>query len=170
MLRIDTTLSDWLLTELASWYDSTQGEDTTRTDRLQKRASELRAMMRTSYEDKLLGNIEEDIWRYHHELWQRDLDEIDTLIRTSTISMPREEFLRRAKRPLELLQTAADQYVAQTAEERRRLLQFLCSNYTISDGTLTVSMRSPFDALAKAAESEDWLGVLAEYRTAVLAS
>ena len=157
-LRIDTTLSDWLLSELALWYDSTQGDDTTRTERLQQRASELRAMMRSSYEDKLLGNIDEDTWRSHHDAWQRDLDEIDTLITTSAISMPREEFLRRARKPLELLQTAADQYVAQTPEERRRLLQFVCSNYTISDGTLTVSMRSPFDALAKAAESGDWLG------------
>jgi hypothetical protein len=105
-----------------------------------------------------LGNINEDTWRAHHDAWQRDLDEIETIIRTTTFSIPREEFLQRAKRPLELLQTAADQYVAQTPEERRRLLHIMCSNYTISDGTLTVSMRSPFDALAKAAESGDWLG------------
>lgn len=62
-LRIDTTLGDWLISELAAWYDGTHGEDATRTERLQKRASELRAMMRASYEDKLLGNIDEDTWR-----------------------------------------------------------------------------------------------------------
>src|SRR5207244_810381 len=48
--------------------------------------------------------------------------------------------------------------LAQSAEERRRLLQFICSNYTISEGTLTVSMRSPFETLAKAAESGDLAG------------
>jgi hypothetical protein len=38
----------------------------------------------------------------------------------------------------------------------------------MSGGTLTVTMRSPYGALAKMKESKDWLGVLAEYRTAVL--
>jgi hypothetical protein len=136
-LQIDTTMSEWLLSELATSYDAMHDEDGTRTTQLEQRA------MRSSYEDKLLGNIDETTWREHHDAWQHDLDEIETIIRTTTISMPR--------------------------EERRRLLQIMCSNYTISDGTLTVSMRSPFDALAKAAESGDWLGGLAEYRTAVLA-
>jgi hypothetical protein len=40
----------------------------------------------------------------------------------------------------------------------------------MNDGTLTVTMRSPYGALARMKESEDSLGVLAEYRTAVLAA
>ena len=157
-LQIDATTSEWLINELAASYDAMHDEDGTRTMQLQQRANELRAMLRSAYEDKLLGNIDESTWREHHDAWQHDLDEIETIIRTTTLSIPREEFLRRVKRPFELLQTAADQYVAQPPAERRRLLQILCSNYTINDGTLTVSMRSPFDALAKAAESGDWLG------------
>src|SRR5882762_6308514 len=39
---------------------------------------------------------------------------------------------------------------------------------TINDGNLTVSIRSPFDALRAAVESGDWLGGRDNYLTAIL--
>jgi hypothetical protein len=56
--------------------------------------------------------------------------------------------------------------------ERRRkdaaLLKTNCANYAMHDGSMSVSMRSPFNAF-QAVQTGGWLGVLDEYRTAVLA-
>jgi|GEM_PF-3301959 len=52
--------------------------------------------------------------------------------------------------------------------QKAQLLDMLCSNYTVKDGSITVAMRSPFNALLKAVQGKDWLGVLDEVRTAAL--
>ncbi len=70
----------------------------------------------------------------------------------------KEELLRRAQEPIELAQTARDQYLAQSPRERQRFLKIVLSNCTMNDGSLDVRMASPFDILAKAKESGDWLG------------
>jgi hypothetical protein len=36
------------------------------------------------------------------------------------------------------------------------LLKTLVSNYTVTDGSLTVTLRSPFDLLAQGGKSKDW--------------
>ncbi len=46
----------------------------------------------------------------------------------------------------------------QNARERHQLLKTLLSNCTMTNGSLDVQMASPFDILAKAKESGDWLG------------
>jgi hypothetical protein len=46
-LQIDTTMSEWLLSELAASYDAMHDDDGTRTMQLQQRANELRAMLRS---------------------------------------------------------------------------------------------------------------------------
>jgi hypothetical protein len=98
------------------------------------------------------------------------LDELEHALAASAPTLQREGLLAAAHRPIELAQTAAPQYLTQNATEKREVLRALLSNCTMNDGTLTVTMRSPYGALARMKESEDWLGVLAEYRTAVLAA
>lgn len=94
--------------------------------------------------------------------WQ---GELDTLTQKHETTESKEEFLKRIRTPLELAQTAAEQYVRQGATEKTRLLQTPCSNYTVTDGSLTVSMHSPLDLLLRGAEEGDWLGVLDKVRT-----
>lgn len=73
-------------------------------------------------------------------------------------TLQREDFLAAVHQPIELAQTAARQYLTQNATEKREVLRTLVSNCTMNDGTLTVTMRSPYSALAKMKESEEWLG------------
>lgn len=49
---------------------------------------------------------------------------------------------------MELAQHAADLFAAQTAIEKRRLLEFVLSNSFWAHGTLTPEFRQPFDMLA----------------------
>jgi site-specific DNA recombinase len=157
-LRIDDAISEWIETELGHWFDDLATRDESKTRQLQKRRTDLQRLLSASYEEKLLGRIDEETWRGHDARWKAEIGELDAAIEAQAPSMTREEFLARVRTPLELVQTAAAQYLRQTEEERARLLKTVCSNYTASDGSITLQMRSPFDALAKAAESGDWLG------------
>lgn len=59
--------------------------------------------------------------------------------------------VHRSRSPLELLQNAASQYVTQSMTEKVHLVRMPLLELTVADGSITVAMRSPFDALAKAA-------------------
>ena len=157
-LAIEEAVSDWIINDLATGYDDHATRDTQASNRTQQRLDQLRDLQAKSYEDKLHGTISETAWREHHERWQREAEELEAQIATAAPRVSREEFLRIVRTPLELAQHAATQYIAQNEAEKARLLKILCSNYRVDAGTITVQMRSPFDALLKAAQSGDWLG------------
>jgi hypothetical protein len=70
--------------------------------------------------------------------------------------------------PYKLLQVAPTLYVTQEPAEKARLLKTMVSNYTITDGSVSVVLRSPFDVLARGAKTRKWWSVLLDCRTAVL--
>jgi site-specific DNA recombinase len=155
-LRIATAISEWIAAELSHWFEEHTRADRNRNAHSEKRITELQRLIAASYEEKLLGRLDENTWEEHTRRWKEELAELQERIRPK--GTDRDDFLRRVRSPLELAQTAANQYLRQESQERARLLKTLCSNYTAIDGTITIQMRSPFDALAKAGESGDWLG------------
>lgn len=157
-LRIDTAISEWIEKELVHWFDDRNTRDETKTRQLLKRRPDLQRLVAANYEEKLLGRIDEQTWRDHDARWKAEIAELNLAIEAQAPSMTREDFLARVRTPLELVQNAAAQYLRQSAKERARLLKTICSNYTADSGSIRLQMRSPFDALAKAAESGDWLG------------
>jgi hypothetical protein len=80
------------------------------------------------------------------------------------------DLLAAARKPVELLQAAPTLYVTQDAAEKARLLKTLVSNYTITDGSVSVVSRSPFGVLARGVKTKEWWSVLTDYRTALLAA
>lgn len=110
------------------------------------------------YEAKLLGRLTEQASQAHNERWQQELDELEHALAASAPTIKRAEVLAAADRPIELAQIAARQYLTQNATEKREVLRELLSNCTTNDGSLTVTMRSPYGVLAKMKENEAWLG------------
>jgi hypothetical protein len=156
-IAIDDRLTDFLLHELGDWYDETTRTQTTSTERLRNastsyRGSRLQAMTRSSSGAR----------RRRMAIAQRPLAagrrRVGARARRKRSALQREEFLAVAHRPIELAQTAERQYLTQNATEKREVLRTLLSNCTMQDGSLSVTMRSPFDVLAKLQEGEDWLG------------
>jgi hypothetical protein len=60
---------------------------------------------------------------------------------------------------LELARGAKSLFLRQDPAEQRRLLKTLLSNCTLQGSTLCPTYRKPFDVLAKANETGNWLGV-----------
>ena len=105
---------------------------------------------------KLLGTIDQDFWQERTTAWQHERDELRAELSRNEQVIPHEEFLAAARHPIELLQRAPDLYVTQEPSEKAGLLKTLVSNYTVTDGSLTVTLRSPFDLLAQGGKSKDW--------------
>jgi hypothetical protein len=111
--------------------------------RLKKRLTELDRLAASAYEEKLLGTIDQDFWQERTIAWQHERDELRAELSRNEQVIPHEEFLAAARHPIELLQRAPDLYVTQEPSEKTGLLKTLVSNYTVTDGSLTVTLRSP---------------------------
>ena len=157
-LTIDEDMTEFLLHELGDWYDERTKTEATSTERSRKRITELQHLQAASYEEKLLGRITDAAWRAHRERWQEELDEHQAALAGATTTLERDAFLTAARQPIELAKTAARQYLTQPPAAKRDVLRSLLSNCTMNDGTLSVTMRSPYDVLAKMAACPDWLG------------
>ncbi len=86
----------------------------------------------------------------------REIAEIEEELGAVERAPSKEEILAAARRPIELLEAAPNLYVSQGPAEKARLLKTMVSNFVVNDGNVSVSMRSPFDVLARGAKTQDW--------------
>ena len=153
-LQIDEAVSEWILAELEELHD--KGTDEAALKRLVSRRKALQGLQAKAYEEKLLGKIDEGFWAQRNAAWQTELAEINTELAGIENAPAKADLLAAARKPVELLQAAPTLYVTQDSAEKAKLLKTLVSNYTITDGSLSVVLRSPFDVLARGARTEDW--------------
>jgi site-specific DNA recombinase len=153
-LQIDEAVSEWLLAELEKLHD--QGMDEAALKRLVSRRKALQGLQARAYEDKLLGKIDEAFWAERNAAWQTELAEINWELLSIENAPPKADLLAAARKPVELLQVAPTLYVTQDPAEKARLLKTIVSNYTITDGSVSVVLRSPFDVLARGAKTGKW--------------
>jgi site-specific DNA recombinase len=153
-LQIDEAVSEWLLGEIEKLHD--EGLDEATMKRLVSRRRALQRLQSQAYEDKLLGKIDEGFWRERSAAWQAELAEINGELQTIENAPSKADLLAAARKPVELLQVAPTLYVTQEPSEKARLLKTMVSNYTITDGSVSVVLRSPFDVLARGARTGEW--------------
>jgi site-specific DNA recombinase len=167
-LQIDEARSEWIVRELARWYDDGSEKEAARADRVRARLSEIAHLRAASYEDKLLGRVPEDTWSAINDRWKAEEVGLRDELAALKPTIERAAFLRASRDPFELLQDAATQYLRRDAAEKGRLLRTCCSNLVVTDGNVSIQLRSPFHIIAKMAGSTDWLASVDEYRTAIL--
>lgn len=153
-LQIDQAVAEWLLGEIEKRHD--EGTDEATLKRLVSRRKALQRLQAQAYEDKLLGKIDEGFWRERSASWQEELSGINGELAAVENAPSKADLMEAARRPIELLQVAPTLYVTQEAPEKARLLKTMVSNYTISDGSVSVVLRSPFDVLMRGAKEGKW--------------
>jgi hypothetical protein len=100
--------------------------------------------------------VSEQTWREVSGKWEAAAAELRAELVTIQPAMKRSEFLQAVRAPFELAETARTKFVTQSAFEKGRLLKTCCSNLIVTDGSVAISMKSPFDVLMKIAGSPDW--------------
>ncbi len=89
--------------------------------------------------------ITEDFWRNQTHKLQREKDEL--IIKLEAFNKADKEYFINAGLILELCKNAYDLYFRQSPEEKRRLLNLVCSNFTYKDGKLDIELKEPFNEI-----------------------
>jgi len=110
---------------------------------LQKQYQRQQDRLDRMYIDKLDGAISQDYFDRMSGAFQKERDDI--LRKTEQHQSAHETYLEEGVRLLELAQRAVILYEKQEMQEKRRLLDFVCSNSTWKDERLIQQYRKPFD-------------------------
>jgi hypothetical protein len=130
---------------LPGWFEArTQREAQVAALNIQKERFESR--LERMYLDKLDGNLAEDEYIRMSNKFRSELSDIRCNL--EKLQAPDEGRIDSKVRVLELAQSAASLYSAQVPEEKRKLLNLVCSNSTWASGELMANYNKPFDIIA----------------------
>jgi hypothetical protein len=155
-LAIEGATSAWLETELGHAHERELASVADEVQRLRQQKGRLERLQDDAIEKQADGQIAESHWRRLNTRYQAEIDAIDARMETCSVAPPRDMFLAAARKPIELLQRAADVWVSRNSPLKSEIVKTLFIELEIADGSLTPVYRSPFHALAAGVESGDW--------------
>ena len=145
-LIFDDEVMDWIVEAL---HQSHSDEKRTRQEaiaRLRVEQTKLQNRLDRLYEDRLDGFIEPAFFERKTREWKHTQARlIEQIAQHEAANL---DYFADGVRLLELSTKAYFLFKEQKPHEKRRLLNFVCSNSTWKDRTLTATFRQPFDILA----------------------
>ena len=151
-LHFDPEALTWIGEELRADDKAAERERERDARRLQTELDRLQRRQETLYDDRLEGRIDVEFFGRMSDKMRNEEARIQDRLRTLEAAQAPE--VDQAVETLELARNAKRLYdLQQDPLQKRRLLNFLCSNSTWKGGKLTVEYRQPFDVLAVAARS-----------------
>ena len=112
----------------------------------QDEQSKLQNRLDKLYDDRLDGFIEPDFFERKSREWRQTQKRLTDQI--AEYENAAHDYVQDGVRLLELAKKAYFLFKQQNSSEKRKLLNFVCSNSTWKDQTLTATLRQPFDLLA----------------------
>ena len=116
-----------------------------RLKQIQPQIKKLESRMLALYDDKIDGVITEEFYKQKRDLWQNQLD--DYQLEITALTNTQKEIFKRIENALELCKDLSGAYLRHTDEEKRILLNLLCSNFFYDGSKLTITIKEPFKAL-----------------------
>ncbi|MEJ0076847.1 MAG: recombinase family protein [Alphaproteobacteria bacterium] len=140
---------EWLTRALRESHVDQAKEHAAAIERLQTEYDGLQARIQAAYTDKLDGSIDKGMFESLTARWRKEqtrlLDEI------ALHQVADQAYLDEGVRLLEVASNARWMFGRREPSDKRRLLNFVLSNSTWRDNTLTPEWRQPFDLLAETA-------------------
>ena len=144
--------------------EKSAGEATRRIKGLTARLTQLRNWKEQSYVDKLEGEISEADWKSFTEKWDSEASSIQYSLDVS--QRESSDIEMSVSRILELSQRLPELWDRRNNEEKRKLVDLLYSNCTLTGPSLSVTYRKPFSYIAEGNKTQDWLALVDYLRTA----
>ncbi len=148
-LVFDQKVLDWVREALLASHADLRKEHEEAVKRLQAGYQRLQNRIEGMYVDKLDGRVSAAFYDQKCQEWRQEqsrcLQEIELHQSADTSCMA------DGVRLLELAHNAQRLFAKQGPREKRRLLSFMLSNCTWSDGQIEANFRQPFDMIAKTA-------------------
>lgn len=115
---------------------------------VQARIAKLQKMIDKCYEDKLEGNISNDYWHEKTKAWQEEKDLL--IIKLTALNKANKDYLINAGFILEICEGAYNRFLSKPPEEKRKLLNLVCSNFSFNNESVDVELVSPFKEIFEA--------------------
>lgn len=148
----DETLT-WIVAALKASQKDELGFHRQVVDDLNRERGKIRSRISQAYEDKLDGQIDEQMWSDLHVKYKTQQETLERQL-SAHLTADR-TYLQQGVQILELANRAYNLYLQQPHEERTKLLQFLLLNSTLKDGNLCVTYRKSFDMLANGVSHQE---------------
>ena len=146
-LRTDSEVLAWVV---AALKESHQDEKKYHEDiilGLQNKYHQLQMRIDAMYDDKLDGRIDQDFYDRKSSEWKIEQDVI--LKKIERHQGANRAYFDDGVQLLELAQRAVVLYEKQDMQEKRRIINFVCSNSLWKDGRIIPNYRQPFDMIAE---------------------
>lgn len=145
-LRMDEKKHAWIVQALReSQHDEKEYHEKV-LKKLRADYDRIRDRLNAMYVDKLDGIVDAEFFQQKATEWKLEQEKIREQINRH--EKAEHTYLREGIKLLELTQRAQALFDEQPAEERARLLKYVCSNSAWKNGGLTVHFRKPFDIIA----------------------
>lgn len=118
-------------------------------EQIEKQIKLYRTRLNKLYIDKLDGVIDEGFYHDRKEDWQIELDKLE--IKRQTVLQGDSVFIKNAENLLELCKNAYNYYLKQNNEQKREMLNLLCSNFSYDGENLDMELKSTFEPMFKSA-------------------
>ena len=150
-IRLDAEVMEWMVKALKESNEDTLRYHGEQLARLQGEYKKVQKRLDAMYLDKLDGLISGEYFEEKSTDWSSVLINIRSQIITHEDA--RGSYCDDGVQLLELAQSAVFLYEKQSMDEKRRLLNFVCSNSIWKDGRLIPNYRKPFDLLVDGNET-----------------
>ena len=124
---------------------------------INQRLSLTRTLMDKSYEENLLGNVDEGVYKRKMHQWREEEMRLQAALEAATTPLAADCVLS-ARRILELAQKAHSVYLSAADTERGQLLKTVLSNCATDGVSLFPTYRKPFNMIFERAKNEEWRG------------
>jgi len=145
-LVFDDEVMDWVVDALHQSHADQARFREEAIARLQSEQTKIQHRLDKLYEDRLDGFIEPAFFERKANEWKHTQARLSEQIAEHEAA--NYDYVQDGVRLLELSKKAYFLFKKQNPNEKRRLLDFVCSNSTWKDGSLTATFRQPFDVLA----------------------
>jgi site-specific DNA recombinase len=146
-IKMDNDVLGWVTAALKESHADSKRFHAEHMASLQAQYDKLQRRLDALYEDKLDRNIDQAFYERKNSTWKKEQDEL--LRKIERLQTASRSYLDEGIKLLELAQRAVILYEKQTEQEKRRIINFVCSNSTWKDGKLVPKYRQPFDILAE---------------------
>jgi len=145
-LVFDDEVMDWVVNALHQSHSDQKRFREEAIARLRVEQTKLQNRLDRLYEDRLDGFIEPAFFERKTQEWKHTQARLNEQIAQHEAA--NHDYFEDGVRLLELSKKAYFLFKKQKPHEKRKLLEFVCSNSTWRDQTLTATFRQPFDLLA----------------------
>jgi len=145
-LVFDDEVMDWVVDALHESHADQKKSRDDAVSRLQAEQTRLQTRLDKLYEDRVDGFIEPAFFERKTREWREAQARIAKQI--TNYENANYNYFEDGVRLLELSKKAYFLFKKQNPHEKRRLLNFVCSNSTWKDRSLTATFRQPFDSIA----------------------